>query len=126
MAKKLTIKLLGNVSVELGDELITGLPSRKAEALLVYLVCHERPFPREFLTNLYWNDRSQKQALANFRSVLSGLRHKLGSFLIITRQTVGFNHESDYWLDIKAFTAALDVSQTHSHLNFEHLLNGSN
>ena len=119
MAHQLTIRLLGNVSIELDGKPIKGFPSRKAEALLVYLVCHERPFPREFLADLLWEDRSQKQALANLRSVLSSLRRELGPFLIITRQIVAFNHETDYWLDLKAFTAAINASQTHPHLNLE-------
>ncbi|MFQ5435486.1 MAG: BTAD domain-containing putative transcriptional regulator, partial [Anaerolineae bacterium] len=119
MTKGLTIRLLGNVSIELEGQPVAGLPSRKAEALLVYLVCHERPFPREFLADLLWNDRSQKQALANLRSILSSLRRKLDPYLIITRQTVAFNHAGDYWLDVKAFTAALDAGQTHSHLSLE-------
>ncbi len=119
MAEKLTIKLLGSVSIELGGKPVIGLPSRKVEALLVYLVCHERPFPREFLADLLWDDRPQTQALANLRSILSSLRRVLGPYLAVTRQTVAFNHESDYWLDMQAFASALDASQTHSHLNLE-------
>ena len=119
MTKRLIIRLLGTVNIELEGQPIAGLPSRKAEALLVYLACHERSFSREFLADLLWYDRPQKQALANLRSILSSLRRVLGPFLTITRQTVAFNHTSDTWLDVKAFTAACDACKTHYHLNLE-------
>ena len=117
MAEQLTVKLLGNIRFEIDGEPVEGLPSRKAEALLAYLICHERPFPREFLAELFWEDRSQKQGLANFRSVLSSLRRKFEPFLLITRLTVSFNHEANYWLDLQAFNTAIVASQSHPHLN---------
>ncbi|MBX3052054.1 MAG: tetratricopeptide repeat protein [Caldilineaceae bacterium] len=116
---QLTIRLLGTVSIELGGEPLAGLPSRKAEALLIYLACHPRPLPREFLAELFWDDRPQEQALANLRSILSSLRRGLAPFLTITRQTIAFRHDSNTWLDLNAFTAALEASQAHSHFRLE-------
>ena len=107
MAERLTITLLGGMAVTCGDEPITGLGTRKAEALLAYLVMQKRPFPRELLADLLWDDRPQEQALANLRSLLSGLRRKLKPYLAITRQTVAFNHDSDYWLDAAVFERLL-------------------
>ncbi|MCA9916400.1 MAG: tetratricopeptide repeat protein [Anaerolineales bacterium] len=119
MAKQLIVKLLGNVSFEIDGEPVQGLPSRKAEAILAYLICQERPFSREYLATLFWEDRSQKQGLANFRSVLSSLRREFEPFLTITRQTVAFNHEANYWLDLSVFTAAIKATQSHPHLSLE-------
>ncbi|NKQ35308.1 MAG: tetratricopeptide repeat protein [Chloroflexi bacterium] len=99
MGDKLIIRLLGAVEIELAGEPVTGLGTRKAEALLAYLVSHKRPFSREQLADLLWDDRSQKQALANLRSLLSGMRRKIKPWLSVTRQTAAFNHDSDYWLD---------------------------
>jgi predicted ATPase/DNA-binding SARP family transcriptional activator len=99
MGDKLIIRLLGAIEIELAGEPVTGLGTRKAEALLAYLVSYKRPFSREQLADLLWDDRSQKQALANLRSLLSGMRRKIRPWLIVTRQTVAFNHDSDYWLD---------------------------
>ena len=107
MSSELKIRLLGGFSLELDGKPVSGLPSRKAEALLAYLVCHERPFPREILADLLWDDRPQEQTLANLRSLLSGMRRKLGSYLIVTRQSISFNHNSNYWLDVSAFTTQL-------------------
>ena len=93
-----------------GSEAITGLGTRKAGALLAYLVMHKRPFSRERLADLLWDDRPQEQASANLRSLLSGLRRHLKPYLIITRQDVMFNHASDYWLDVTEFSQQLTTN----------------
>lgn len=107
MAERLEITLLGGVAITRGGKPVTGLGTRKAEALLAYLVMQQRPFPRELLADLLWDDRPQDQALANLRSLLSGLRRRLGDYLIISRQTVAFNFDSDYWLDVAEFERLL-------------------
>jgi hypothetical protein len=43
------------------------------------------------------------QALANLRSILSSLRQVVDDYLLVTRNTVAFNHEGNYWLDAAAF-----------------------
>ena len=83
--------------------MVTGLPSRAAEALLIYLVCTPRPVAREKLAELLWAERSPMQALTNLRTVLTALRRELGDYLIITRQTLAFDHRRDYWLDVATF-----------------------
>ena len=103
MTKSLRLSLLGDVSIQLGENPISGLPSRAAEALLIYLVCSERPVGREKLAELLWADRTQTQAMTNLRTILTPLRRALGDHLIITRQTLAFDHQSDYWLDAAEF-----------------------
>lgn len=103
MTQHLILRLLGEAAIEHNGHLITELPSRTAEALLFYLVCHERPLPRETLAELLWEERPANQALANLRSILSSLRQVVGDYLLVTRNTVAFNHASDYWLDAAAF-----------------------
>ncbi|MCA9875377.1 MAG: tetratricopeptide repeat protein [Anaerolineales bacterium] len=109
MGDTLTIHLLGPPKIELNGRPLTDLGTRKATALLAYLVCQQRPFPRETLAELLWEDRDPQQALANLRSLLSGMRSKLKPFLIITRHTVAFNHASDYWLDVAEFNQHLEM-----------------
>ncbi|MFO7680398.1 MAG: BTAD domain-containing putative transcriptional regulator [Chloroflexota bacterium] len=109
MSKQLTIRLFGPLAIELAGKPVTDLGTRKAEALLVFLVSQKRPFSREVLADLLWDDRSQPQALANLRSLLSGLMRQLKPFLLVTRHTVGFNHESDYWLDTAEFSQLLGI-----------------
>src|SRR5688572_4959835 len=107
MNKQLVIRLFGGVEIELAGRPLTDLGTRKADALLAYLVCHQRPFAREQLAELLWDDREQQQALANLRSVLSVLGRKLQPYLHVSRQTVAFNHDSDYWLDTAEFERLL-------------------
>ncbi|MCP5098081.1 MAG: tetratricopeptide repeat protein [Chloroflexi bacterium] len=109
MTDTLRVRLLGGFSIEENGQPVSGLPSRKAEALLAYLVCHQRPFPREQLADLLWDDRSQDQSLANLRSLLSGLRRKLKPYLVVTRQSIGFNHDASYWLDVTGFAETLQA-----------------
>ncbi|MCB0209080.1 MAG: tetratricopeptide repeat protein, partial [Anaerolineae bacterium] len=110
--KKLIIRLLGNTVIELDGRLISdSLPSRAAEALLIYLVCHDRPIPRETLADLLWSERTQKQGLTNLRTILTPLRRELDDYLIITRQMLAFNHAAPYWLDAAEFESQLTSLQ---------------
>lgn len=112
MTEILTIRLLGGLTIALGERPLTNLGTRKAEALLAYLVMHKRPFSRDLLADLLWDDRPQEQALANLRSLLSGLRRTLKPYLTITRQTVAFNHDSAYWLDVAEFEKLLKIEES--------------
>ncbi|MBE7472854.1 MAG: hypothetical protein DPW09_27455 [Anaerolineae bacterium] len=103
MNQKLIIRLLGHVAIEVDGRPLSRLPSRAAEALLIYLVCHHQPIPRETLPDLLWGERTQKQGLTNLRTILTSLRRELDEYLVITRETLAFNHAADYWLDVAEF-----------------------
>lgn len=105
----LTVETLGGVTIRRDGALVVDLVSRKAEALLVYLVCNRRPFAREMLATLLWEELSQNSALANLSVVLSSLRKQLAPFIVATRYTVGFNSESDFWLDVSELESQLDA-----------------
>ena len=100
MRKLLRISTLGGLDIQYGGEPITGLASRKAEALLVYLAITGRPHPRESLATMLWDDKSQSRSLSNLSVLLTSLRKQLNPYIITTRQTAAFNQEGDYWLDI--------------------------
>ncbi len=123
MTPTLRISLLGDVAIQVGDEVVAGLPSRAAEALLIYLVCTPRPVAREKLAELLWAERSQAQALTNLRTILTPLRRELGDYLVVTRQTLAFDHARDYWLDMAEFErgfAALDPARRPTQLDAGH------
>ena len=48
----LEISTLGRLAIRLAGEPVTGLDSRKIEALLVYLACTGRPHSRDVLADL--------------------------------------------------------------------------
>ncbi len=103
MTAKLELTLLGETTIKLNGKPASGLPSRKAEAMLLYLVCTQRPYSRDLLADFFWDDRDPEQAMANLRSLLSGLRRKFKPYLDITRQTVAFQADSPHWLDTAEF-----------------------
>jgi predicted ATPase/DNA-binding SARP family transcriptional activator len=111
MTDLLAMSLLGGVTLKLGEQPLTGLASRRTEALLIYLACTGRSHTREALANLLWDNRSQSQALGNLRVVLTSLRQTLGPYVTITRQTVAFNQDSPHWLDVVELEAGLAAAR---------------
>jgi hypothetical protein len=49
----LELTTLGGLSIRLSGEPVTGLASRKVEALLVYLACTGRAHPRDVLARAH-------------------------------------------------------------------------
>jgi DNA-binding SARP family transcriptional activator len=110
-ASSLKISTLGGLSICLADEPVTGLASRKVEALLVYLACTGRAHPREVLAELFWEERAQSRAMANLRVALSSLRKHLDPYVIITRESVALNPGADVWLDVAELEKRLNAGQ---------------
>ncbi len=101
----LTIELLGGLTVKLHGRPLTTFKSRKAEALLVYLACGARPYPREELAAFFWDSSDPAQAQANLRKTLSDLRQHLDEFFFIDRHAIGLNLTGDVWRQWPAGTA---------------------
>ncbi len=114
MAVKLELSLLGTVAITQNGESVSGHVSAKSRALLCYLAVTGRRHSREKLAGLLWADKSEARAKANLRKSLSNLRRLFGNALIITRQSVAFNRDSAYWLDVEAFESALAEDDTAS------------
>ena len=112
MATTLQIRTLGSLTISIDDTPVTGFNSRKVQALLVYLACTGRTFPREVLAELFWEERTQSQALANLRVVLTSLRQTVEPFVEITRETVGLKDGADIWLDVSEFEAQINSSDS--------------
>lgn len=114
MEKALHIRLFGGLTIEVGEEPVSGLVTQKAEVLVAYLACQPRAHSREKLATMLWDDREQKQALSNLRTLLTSLRRHLKPFLNITRQQVSLVWEPAAagqgapWVDVTAFEQALD------------------
>jgi DNA-binding SARP family transcriptional activator len=113
----------------LGEVRVTGSRSAEIrltpilEVLLAYLLLHrQRCHPREILIDLFWGDQSQEQARHCLSTALWRLRRRLeppgssrGTYLVTTTAGhVGFNGESDYWLDVEAFERPLSRTLTYS------------
>jgi DNA-binding SARP family transcriptional activator len=115
----LSLSCLGPLQVMLGRRPVTGFKSNKVRALLIYLTVEaERPHRREVLAGLLWPEWPDREALSNLRYALSNLRRIIGDhsaeppFLLISRNTLQFNTNSDYHLDVTDFLAQTKL--THS------------
>jgi DNA-binding SARP family transcriptional activator len=103
----LALSLLGTFRATLDGQPITGFESAKVRALLAFLAVEsDRPHARETLAGLLWSQFPNTIALRNLRLALSNLRQAIGDhhaappFLLITRDTIQFNTQSDCWLDL--------------------------
>jgi DNA-binding SARP family transcriptional activator/predicted ATPase len=112
----LSIRVLGPFQVSLDGEPVSGFASDKVRALLAYLISSpESPHRREALAGLLWPEFPERSARTNLRNALASLRNVLAEraqsgdgtastpFLHSTRQTIQFNAQSDYRLDVDAF-----------------------
>lgn len=100
MIHQLEIRTLGGVQVLRAGTPITSFDSRKVVALLIYLACNRREYPREVLAEFFWEERSTKRALDNLRVAITSLRDTVEDFVIITRDTLSINPDSLYELDV--------------------------
>lgn len=85
----------------------------KLRSLLAFLVLQRhRSHPRETLMEIFWRDMDEASANKCLSTAMWRLRHAIeresvakGSYLLTdsTTHSVGFNPESDFWLDAKVF-----------------------
>lgn len=114
MKTALKISVLGRFELEHQEEVLAGLSTKRAEALLIYLACHKQPQPREILIDLFWPDYDQVSARRNFNNTLYRLRQPLGDYVESTRQAVGLIDSQTVWCDVAVFEkqlADIDLSQ---------------
>jgi predicted ATPase/DNA-binding SARP family transcriptional activator len=104
---ELELSLLGTAVITLKGERVDRQVPAKSQALLFYLAVTGQVHSRNRLAGLLWGDKPEASAKANLRKALSTLGPMFGDVLIITRQTVAFDRDSDYWVDVEAFESAL-------------------
>jgi len=97
------IHLFGPVEVEKEGASLRGFHSRKALALLGYLIRQNRPVARDYLSHLLWPNSDERRARRNLRSELSRLNRLLPNSLEIDRHNIRFQPDDSYWVDTAAF-----------------------
>ncbi|MGD8805298.1 MAG: BTAD domain-containing putative transcriptional regulator [Chloroflexota bacterium] len=113
---RLTLAFLDTFQVALESQPITRFRSSKNRGLLVHLALQsDRPVPREVLATLFWPEESEsnarnnlRQSIFQLRKVLGDLRNPAEPYLLVTRQTVQFNAESDHALDVNHFLRSIE------------------
>ncbi|MEZ4643176.1 MAG: tetratricopeptide repeat protein [Chloroflexota bacterium] len=106
----LSLSLLGKFQAVLDGEPLPESRSKKIEALLIYLVMErQQAHRRESLVGLFFPDMTDEDARTNLRQTLRRLSKTLQSetttpsFLRQQRESLQFNVESDYHLDVAEF-----------------------
>ena len=106
----------------MNGEPVTDFATDKARALLAYLAVEaDRSHRRDALAGLLWPDEPEARARQSLRQALSYLRQAIGDrdeavpFLLISRQALQFNTESNHWLDVAVFTALVEACERHRH-----------
>ncbi|HNS50858.1 MAG TPA: BTAD domain-containing putative transcriptional regulator [Anaerolineae bacterium] len=107
MADELVLALLGHPEIRRAGAAVTGFSSHKDQALLCYLAVTGRPHLRPALTGLLWGELPEASAQNNLRKSLSILHRLVGDHLDIGRESVAFNRDSAYRLDVEAFEAGV-------------------
>lgn len=109
----LAITCFNAFQASLDQQPITNFRSAKVEGLLVYLALEaDRAHARDVLATMFWPDEPDSIARQNLRQSLYQLRRVLGEqeagvFLAISRNTVQFNRDSPYRLDVHLFEQAV-------------------
>lgn len=119
---RLEIALLGSFRVTLDGKAVTQFETDAARLLLSYLVMHAgNAISREFLADLFYPEQSRSQALHTLRQTLCRVRRALcereypSDFVLVTPQSLEFNPQSDYWLDVSAFRGLIANIHHHPH-----------
>jgi predicted ATPase len=111
----LKLFLLGSPRLE-RDGAPLEFSMRKNLALIAYLAVTAQPHTREALVTLLWPELEPSRARAGLRRNLSMLKSALaGEWLVVERETVGADPDSDLWLDVRQFRALLQSCQEHGH-----------
>ena len=112
----LRIQLLGDFKISDSSELLAGLTRPRMQSLLAYLLLHgDAPQPRAYLAYTFWPDSTDKQARTNLRRELLQLRRALPraeEFLRVETQTIQWNPDADFALDVTEFTAVLAAAKS--------------
>lgn len=123
---RLSLLLLGPFQAALDGQPLIDFRTHSARTLLVYLVMHAgQYFDRGFLASLLWPDTDASSARTNLRQTLYRLRQTLEDepdgqpFLRLSHNALGFNPDSDFYVDTLAFAQLLAANDAHNHRQLE-------
>lgn len=110
--KTIRFRFLGPPQISLQDQLL-AFPTRKAVALLVYLVAEGGVHQRDKLAAFLWPESGQEAGRAALRNTLARLRHAFKeqtgqdfTGLVVNRDTLYFQGQPEYELDLQILLSA--------------------
>jgi DNA-binding SARP family transcriptional activator len=106
----LRIGLLGGFSLELDGKRLPPIPSRTARSLFALLVTQRGAAKsRDFLAGTFWPDLPEARARRRLSHALWQLQQVLGEasdtgpYIVVDADTVAFNSQAGFWLDVDEF-----------------------
>lgn len=103
----LELQLLGAPQLRLNAQSLHPVLTGKPLALLLYLAVTGQPHTRDVLATMLWSELSIQQARNNLRYVLPILRRVVAPYLQVTTQTISFNRQAPYRLDVEIVRTTL-------------------
>jgi len=108
------LSLFGTPRIERDGQTV-HVDTRKAFALIAYLVAQGGYQSRDTLGALLWQDNDEAHVRGALRRTLSALNAALGGRgLLIEREAIAFN-AAELWCDVTAFMQALTACGSHGH-----------
>ncbi len=109
--RQIDLRLLGSPEVRVDGEPL-DVDTRKAVALLAYLVAEQPLLTRQAALGLLWPESSEQRARGALRRTLSALRRGLGGGLVTDRETISLDPD----LTVRFDEAELErIEQEHAH-----------
>jgi len=111
----LRVFLFGTLELRRDGEVLPKPPTQKSQSLLAYLITHRAlRHPRHKLMGLFWGDRPERKARRSLATALWHIRRSLSTnapdapeYILTEGDTVCFNVETDYWLDVEEFESKM-------------------
>ncbi len=111
----LDIRLFGGLGLSRDGAALLRFPTRESETIFSFLILNRgRLYPRSTLVGSFYSDKPESVARKRLRTTIWRIRSVLepdgitpGSYLTIRNQDVGFNTDSDYWLDVQDFESRI-------------------
>ncbi|MFQ5858813.1 MAG: BTAD domain-containing putative transcriptional regulator, partial [Anaerolineae bacterium] len=108
----LTLNTLGRLEICWEGRPVTGLKSRKAQALLVYLALDAGTHSRGRLAGLLWGELPEDNARRNLRHALWILRQHLSPHVLhTTRRSAGLSTHVVLQIDVLTFEARVEQAR---------------
>jgi len=106
----LALKLFGTGHASYRGRVLVGFPAQQASLLLCYLLLNPHSHHRERLAAVFWEDspahisrKNLSQTLWRLRLTLQAVNAPADDYLVIDKDRIVFNTDSNYWLDIEVF-----------------------
>jgi DNA-binding SARP family transcriptional activator len=112
---KIRLFLFGETRLESGGKTL-DVDTRKAIALLAFLVVSGQAHQRDYLAAMFWPESNSSGARGALRRTLSALRKVLPEDLLeISREVIGLAEANGLWCDARAFRQHLEAYRVHHH-----------